>query len=510
MRAPVLVPNRRLRALLLLPLAAVLLLLSSSCYTLRLENSWIRIQNMGSAPANIEIKYLAADGSVVASEACPTWAVCPAIAPGAGWTFVEGQNPGLPKGFLGSAVITSDQPIAVLLAKDVAGGGGYFQAAGDTVALNAGSGKVYLPLVINRDGPAQNWDARFAVQNMGGTTACATLVYLSNYTDSEVYSDPSDPKVAGSTPQPGCPQGGMPIPAGGTVFRSFLNMGVGPNFTGSVRVDLYQNAQGVAPSQQYVVATADIFSSNTWHFAGYSGLSSDDMGTSLLLPLLERTASGEWSTDFEIMNADPTKPATITLKIDGWDASNQFITKTSTFSIRSSRQCFQDSDWSNCLAPGDTLPQNFHDGTALITSDKPVGVIVSRGSNRGDTYVNYRGFKVDAAGQRVYLPLVNKNSPTAGSRTGWNSWVRVMVADGAGANLRIRYISPDLPGGEVSYVTSVYRTATFIQPWEQGLPDGFTGSMVIESDRPIVALGNVTTGVFPGDTDLMYEGVVGP
>jgi hypothetical protein len=83
-----------------------------------------------------------------------------------------------------------------------------------------------------------------------------------------------------------------------------------------------------------------------------------------------------------------------------------------------------------------------------------------------------------------------------------------MVTDGGAANLRIRYIDPSLPGGELSYSTSMYRTATFITPWEQGLPDGFAGSMVIESDRPIVALGNVTTGSFPGDSDLMYEGVV--
>jgi hypothetical protein len=504
MRAPILAPSRCLRGLLLLPIAAILLLLGSSCYSLHNENSWIRIQNMGSTNATVEIKYVSESGQTVAVQTCPTWGVCPYIAPGAGWTFAASQNPALPSGFLGSAIITSDQPIAVILAKDADGGGGYYETAGDTVSLNAGSDKLYLPLIMNRDGPAQNWDSRFAVENMGSTTACATLVYTANANDAEVHREPD----AGATPQPNCPKGGIPIAPGGTLFRSVPIMGVGPYFTGSVRVDLAQNGQGTPPSQQYVVATTDIFSSTSRHFSGYSGLTSADMGTSLVLPLIERTASGEWNTDFEIMNSNPSKPANVTIRFDGWDGNNQFVSKTTTFTVRSSRQCYQDSDTANCLAPGDTLPQNFHDGTAWVSSDQPVGVIVSRGSNRSDTYVNYRGLRIDAAGQRVYLPLVNKNSPTGSSRTGWNSWVRVMVTDGGAANLRIRYIDPSLPGGEVSYNTSMYRTATFITLWEQGLPNGFSGSMIIESDRPIVALGNVTTGPFGGDPDFMYEGVV--
>ena len=506
MREHIVGPGRFLRFLLFLAPAVTLLLLASSCYSLNNENSWIRIQNMGSVDATIEIKYMAEDGHVVAQQTCPTWSLCPYIAPGAGYTFDARQNPSLPGGFTGSAVITSDQPIAVLLAKDAGGQSGSYQAAGDTVSLNAGSDKLYLPLVMNRDGYAQNWQSRFAVENLGTTTACATLVYTSNASDAEIKRD-SGPEA---TPDPDCPKGGIPIPTGGTLFRSVLTMGVGPYFTGSVRIDLVQNKQKTSPSQQSVVATTDVFSTNSRQFSGYSGLTNADMGTSLLLPLLERTASGEWSTDFEIMNADPSKPANVTIRIDGWDGNNQFVSKTTNFRLQSSRQCFQDSDVANCLTAGDTLPQNFHDGTAWVTSDQPVGVIVSRGSNRSDTYVSYRGLRTDVAGQKVYLPLVNKNALTGGSHTGWNSTVRVMVADGGPANLNIRYIDPSLPGGQVAYSTSMYRTATFIQAWEQGLPDGFSGSMVIESDRPIVALGNVTAGYFQGDADFMYEGVLGP
>ena len=64
-------------ASLLLPLAATLLLVTSSCYAMHNENSWIRIQNMGGADATIEIKYLSETGQVFADQTCPAWGVCP-------------------------------------------------------------------------------------------------------------------------------------------------------------------------------------------------------------------------------------------------------------------------------------------------------------------------------------------------------------------------------------------------------------------------------------------------
>ena len=203
--------------------------------------------------------------------------------------------------------------------------------------MNAGSDKLYLPLVTDRDGPAQNWNSRFAVENMGDSTACATLVYTSNVADAEVHRDPDNAANPTATPDPGCPNGGIAIPPGGSLLRSWLNMGVGPSFTGSVRVDLQTNAQKVPASKQSVVASGDVFSSNSSQFAAYSGFSASDMGTSLLLPLMERQAGNQWGTNFEIMNSDPTQPANVTLRIDGWDSSQnppQFITKQNTFQLR--------------------------------------------------------------------------------------------------------------------------------------------------------------------------------
>jgi len=494
------------RPYLLLALAAFIALLSTGCYNIGVENSWMRVQNMGSAPATVEVQYYDAEGRMVASDRSLP------IQPGEGWTFVQKNNPTLPSGFLGSGVIIADQPIAVLMAKDADRGGGFYSAAGETVALNAGSEKLFLPVVMNRDGFAQDWNARFIIQNLGDQTACATLVYTSNQTDSEVHWDPYDPKLKNPTRMSGCPKGGMPIPANGSITRSWFTMGVGPNFSGSVRVDLHPNAQNVPASQQYIVATADVWNSSSMRFASYRGLSTADMGTSLILPLAEREAGGEWSTDFEIMNSDPTKPATVNLQIDGWDGSvnpPQFVSKQSTFTVTASRGCYQNSDLFNCLNPGDTLPHNFYDGIVRVNSSQPIGIVVARSSNRIDNYVDYRAVRTDSASRKVYLPLVNKGSLSGWNRNGLLSWIRIVAPDGGAANVTVRYIGGGLPDGQAAYTIPIYRSATIIQAWDQAIPEGFTGSVVLESDRPIIALGDVVAGTFPGDTDFMYNGVSG-
>jgi len=54
---------------------------------------------------------------------------------------------------------------------------------------------------------------------------------------------------------------------------------------------------------------------------------------------------------------------------------------------------------------------------------------------------------------------------------------------------------------------AVDREFTVFQYLEAMLPNGFAGTAVLESDKPIVALANLTTDVFFGDPDLLYNGI---
>src|SRR4051812_23122190 len=142
-----------------------------------------------------------------------------------------------------------------------------------------------------------------------------------------------------------------------------------------------------------------------------------------------------------------------------------------------------------------------------MTSTQPIGVIVSRGTTVNDTFTDYQGVKSQDGSKRVLLPVLNKNYGAQAGGNGWNSWFRVMVADGGTANVTVKYYGLDLPGGGISYTRAVNREFTVFQYLEDTLPSGFAGTAIIESDRPIVALANLTNDVFKGDPDLLYNGV---
>jgi hypothetical protein len=484
---------------------------AAGSYSFGAENSWIRVQNIGNANANVEVDYFDELGRIAGRDVCPS-PTCPPMFPGSGWTFFQRDNPSLPPGFQGSAIVSTDQPIVAIMAKDVTRGS-TFAIAGDTVTTGAGSHRIYLPITAKRDGPQQDWNGRFAIQNMSDTvTACVTITYLSNYTDGEVAWEPYRLGANGVARLPGCPNGGMPLPPRGTIFRDPDTMPVSNNFTGSVRIDLSKNGSNQGPEKQFISATADTWNSIYASFGSYRGLDESELGTDIILPLIDRQVgpSNSYSTHFQIVNKDPSKPAHVSLRFDGFDLNNgnQFVSKTNTITVRGARLCFQDrDDYANCLADGDKLPVNFV-GTVRLTSDQPVGVIVNRSTTLNDTFTDYRGIRPQDAANRVLLPDLNKNyGPVPGVAAGWNSWFRVMVADGGHANVTVNYYGLDLPGGHVSYTVPVDREFTVFQYLEPMLPDGFAGTAILESDRPIVALANLTTDVFKGDPDFLYNGI---
>jgi hypothetical protein len=480
-------------------------------YSFGAENSWIRVQNIGQGEADVEVNYFNEQGNLAGKDTCPSTA-CPALFAGSGWTFFQRDNPALPAGFAGSAVVSTDQPVVALLAKDVFRAGS-FSIAGDTVITGPGSHRLFLPVTAKRDGPAGDWNGRFAIQNMSDTvTACVTLTYLSNYTDDEVAWDPYRPPSTGK-PQaalPGCPNGGMPLAPRGTIFRTPDSMVVTDRFTGSVRVDLHTNGSNQGPDRQFISATADSWNSNLSSFGSYRGFDEGELGTAIILPLVDRQVgpANSYSTRFTLVNKTPSRPARVTLRFDGFDLGNggAAVSFSNSFDLKAARMCFQDrDDGANCLKDGEKLPWNFV-GTARITSTEPLAAVVDRGTFLNETFTNYRGIRPQDGASRVLLPVLNKNYGPTGAANGWNSWFRVMVADGGSANVTVRYYGLDLPGGSVSYTRAVEREFTVFQ-FNEALPDGFAGTAIIEADRPIVALANLYTDVFSGDADLLYNGI---
>ncbi|MDH3328525.1 MAG: hypothetical protein OEM01_04770 [Desulfobulbaceae bacterium] len=129
-------------------------------------NLWI--QNAGSADAAVTVTYYALGGGSSSS-------TCPDLTPGASLDSINSCSPSLPDPFVGSAVVSSNQPVVVVANQS--------NPAKMTECLYngiPGSGadeELFFPIVQNN---YQGWYSSFTVQNMGTSTAQGNFNYYSD------------------------------------------------------------------------------------------------------------------------------------------------------------------------------------------------------------------------------------------------------------------------------------------------------------------------------------------
>jgi hypothetical protein len=506
-RTPATSPQRRSRRWLLLPLFILGLLALTGCYKFGEETTWIRVQNLGTRNANFALQFYDGNGRLIGERSCPS-SSCPALAPGAGLTFAFQGISQFPNDTLGSLVVASDQPLAALMVSDVGRDGGAYQSAGDTYTTSRNGDAQYLPLIHKKAGPDGKWHGRFAVQNLSrSVTACVSLLYSNPAGDVHRW-DPFNPFDPGPQRHQGCPGSGRPVPPGATLFRDPGNIEAPDGFSGSVKLFLHTNGQGQSPSQQNVVLTAGTWHSDTLHFGSYRGIAHNDVGTRVYLPLMERDAGGFWRTEFQVQNVDIGTTASVTVRYEG-RADGQDVSRQNTFTVRGSRLCQQYVPNNDCLGPGSDLPTGFS-GYAVLTANRPIAVVVNRSMWAQDWYDTYRGIASHHAATKVYLPLIVKNAAQP-NRMGDHSSVRIQVADGGPANVTLRIRGNGDSTAEATSTFTVDGSRTISIDLDPRIPlgSGFVGSAILESDRPIVAVAEIVTGSFDGDTRVLYNGIPG-
>ncbi len=460
------------------------------------ENSWLRIQNLGGQPATVDLAFYDLQGNKVASDGCPKSNVCEPIGPGLGWSFFQQGYSELTDGYRGSAFVTSDQPFAALLARDVFKGG-QFQIAGDTLKLGRGTPVLYLPIVQNN----AQYASRISVQNSSDASdACVQIEYWAEGSAAVTAIDPPGPTA-------GCPNGGVRIPPRGTLLRDETSLPV-TNFEGAAIVRAL-NTGGGAAADQALAATVDTRDRNGAGLATYRGIGPDELSATVALPQADRNATDQgstWSTRFRILNANPGSSNQVTLRYEGTNAAGDPIEVEHTVAVTSTLTCDQRlTDVAGCLPADEDLPATFV-GTVRIIATSPVAVVAQRLDQDG-SLDNYRGLTTEAASRQVMLPVVNKNYGPFGDSKGWNSSLRVLTFDGSTAHVRVIYFSKQFPNGLVYGPVSVDGFATLRQ-WEDGnLPDGWVGSAIVVSDQPVVVVANVVSEVFTGDRVMTYGGV---
>ena len=461
------------------------------------ENSWIRIQNVGSAAAKIEITFFDADGRELARDGCPS-DTCSALTPGLGWSFFQQGLDALAVDYRGSAHIEVDQPFVALLARDVFKNGD-FQIAGDTLRMGAGSPVQYAPLVQN----TAAFVSRLSIENSSADNAgCFEIRYYSEGATVAAVVDPPGPT-------PGCPNGGHLVPPRGTLLRDEQSLPLPADFDGAAIVRSYDTASGVPAKAQLPSLIVDTRDRTAPGLATYRGFADDELSTTLVLPQVDRNASDGQSTRttrFRIFNATPAIPNEVTLLFTGTDGAGDRLELEHTITVMGVRTCDQRlSGAAGCLPDGESLPDVFF-GSVRIQSVHPVAVVVQRRSDDG-SLADYRGFTVEEASREVILPLLNKNFGPWGDSRGWNSWFRILSFDGSKARVYVLYFSKEFPAGRIVGPDSVDPSRTFRQ-WENTrLPDGWVGGAIVIADRPVVVVVNLESDVFRGDPVMLYNGV---
>ncbi len=468
-------------------------------YTLGIENTSFWVQNAGLFPASVIVDYHDADGVRIAEDRVDD------LAPGASVVFDQAAQPDLPPGFAGSAVVTADQSIKTVILKYIEQGD-VLSLGGDD-GLSAGFNRIYLPLIYSRFGPNAAWNTRFALQNVStATIACVQMTYRS-HDGTVVFSEPA----ADALPDPQCPNGGLPLPAGGAILRNQANMTeeLPEQFEGSLIVETVANGEeSAAPA--LLAAGADIFSSERPSFASYKGSGWDpsgngDLSTAVLLPLVLKNFGDDtaWNTKFAISTADPSQLTEVTLtyccdeRLPEPDGSFR-----KTFVMQASAVIPQ------ALEPG--LPDGFV-GSAVITAEQPVAVVQTMASAFPDkaSFQAFVGIPQSTASTSVWLPVLYKDSGwkgPLGDAAGWNSWFQVQVANGGTANIQVTYHGDELEGGSLSFSDSVTSLKTFDQHTDPLLPADFEGSAVITSDVPIAVVAGITSDAYQGDADALFAG----
>lgn len=365
-----------------------------------LESS-IQVQNLDTVnAANISIYYYDANGVLVTLPSPYTNPVQDTIDPGTSATYLP-IHPGT--GFSGSAIVTSNWPIAIISNLTIAATN---RGLGTFVGIPLGSTSVYFPLVDKRS----NISA-FSIQNVGSGDATIVVDFIPQ--PGSAYTDITDVNDT--------------IAQGAAHIYNMANYGAG-NWLGSVKVTA--SAGTIAG----VLSNINQTNVDSPMNAVYNGFTSGS--STVALPLLMEANNGN-RTGTSCQNLGPGI-ATVTIDYspaEGYpDLPNTVIPDVAVNGI--AVQLFSDTGtkWI---------------GSAIVSADggNQIACVVNQSRPALRRSNIYEGFNPAAATDTVILPLVmSKNGTTTKTFTGFS----VASVDGTNIDVTCDW----LPGPGYSDITN--------------------------------------------------------
>lgn len=439
-------------------------------------NSGIQVYNLSSNEAHILVEFYNEDGSVAAS---PGYSIDP-----------DGSITLFPldvaDGFMGSVVISSDEPIVAVVNETGIGSGYAINASYESFA--EGAEQIGLPLITRNNPTARPISTWFNVQNAGSTDAEVQVDY---------YPLPGigNPDTEFATIKPGAFH----------TFDQATNTDLGTRFVGSAVVECTNGVPIVAAVNQERTTPA------LWQtMMAYKGFTQGSPTIALPLIMSNNGAAKLW-TGIQIQNVG-TLATDITVtygpNIAGtWNPSGPDV-QTSVGAGESMNVLNDNTIWSG---------GNRYVGSATVTNSNGqdlVAIVNQQGAKNSVFQASaYTGLDPDGATSKVIAPLIMSCNPNCNRL--WTG-LQVMNVGSTTTDITVQFIpSPTYASktNESASSVGVGESANFLQGagatanW-----DGtrWIGSAVITSSgEPIVALVNESWAVInPGDGErlLTYVG----
>ncbi len=432
-------------------------------------------------------------------------------------TFSQALNTGLLPGFRGVGVLSSDQPLNALLVREVTAASGERSYAIQNAHPESGM-RVTLPYVANQldEGTrAATINTRVSIANASLQPACVTITYDLVPGRGSTPANGSTTLTASGTPSTACPDGGFELPVSGQLtlapaasetetampagtVNSLMSMLIDSTQPVTVAADIYRGGTGMAQLGSYTGFLIDEVGSNT-----------DNISKNMIMPLAEKAVDGYW-TELAISNPWPEEvPGTIVYR---GSAGGEAVEVKVDFTLAAG------GAFTHSVLESTELPNGFS-GWALVKADLPVAALLLRGNaSNGDAYSAVQGLPRGRASTSAKFPLIFRNAYGNGG-AGYNSWIGVAVADGSTATLRIVAVNNPTSGAPGCETLRLYQATVTIEGsffFDQGsanrlltglnaTPECMTGGMAITSDKPIAAIGGVTSDLHEGDNDGLYN-----
>lgn len=322
-------------------------------------------------------------------------------------------------------------------------------------------------------GPPGSWTTDMTFLNLEDQEAALEITRFAEF-------DPASPAT-----DPGTLITSTTVAANGSFYYNPVNDPSFPvGFGGSV----------VASSDRKMAATITVGNSEAgvaYASDAYAGVL--EIAQSVFLPIVMGKL-GVWNTMMAIQNAG-SQPADITIQYIGTGAPGN----TTITDLPANMMALVDQ--------GVNVGMTNFNGSALVTSDQPLAIVVEEYKSTGGVLVDYVGVPSTKAAQTVYMPGYIALGV-------WATDFTVVNTTGSVANVEITFVgATNVVTGSIAANQSAYVNGTagyYPTGWTGTAPTGtYYGAAVVTSDRNIVIVYNMAnTG--PGGAGNLNLGYVAP